>query len=72
MVDMRNLFDEKTVLDSGFRHYARLGRKPAAPRPRKVAKRAIRVPLSPVAQAPLNDVGDKRVSLATTVRAAAA
>jgi UDPglucose 6-dehydrogenase len=72
MVDMRNLFDEKTVLDSGFRHYARLGRKPAAPRPRKVASRAIRLPLGPVAQGPLNEHGEKRPAPAITVRAAAA
>lgn len=31
MVDLRNLFEEEAVLSNGFRHYARIGRKPAIP-----------------------------------------
>lgn len=29
MIDLRNLFDEQTVCSHGFRHYMRVGRKPA-------------------------------------------
>ena len=31
MIDLRNLFDERSVRSNGFRHYARIGRKPACP-----------------------------------------
>ncbi len=52
MIDMRNLFDEKTVRGQGFRHYARVGRKPVSVVRRAASTLALRqialmAPLTP-------------------------
>jgi hypothetical protein len=63
MVDLRNLFDEGDVRENGFRHYARVGRKPGSahklPLPSRAARavpRQLRKTIEPASQAVATDL----------------